>query len=240
MGLQRLIGSRYVLHDSMDQLIWRHRLGESLIRQHEPVAKYIGYQIRHVLGQDVGASAQERQRPRALDEIDRSARARAERYVLGQAGDTVAIWIPRSGGEPHRVLLERRVHIDAPALVLKHAQLFGRGHRDEMVGMPVPRATMTNSSSSVGYPTSTFIMNRSTCASGSGYVPSVSMGFWVAITRNGSGTRWLSPAIVTCRSCITSSNALCTFAGARLISSARRRLVKTGPNEVAKSPVFWL
>src|SRR4029453_13037507 len=87
MGLQRLIGSRYMLHDPMDQLIWYHRLGESLVRQHEPVAKYIGYQIRQVLGQDVGASAQERQRPRGLDEIDGSARSRAERYVLGQAGD---------------------------------------------------------------------------------------------------------------------------------------------------------
>ena len=31
-------------------------------------------------------------------------------------------------------------------------------------------------------------MNRSTWASGSGYVPSDSIGFWVAITRNGRGT----------------------------------------------------
>src|SRR5215510_8121751 len=121
MGIQRFIGSRYMLHDPMNQLIRRHRLGESLIRQHEPMAKYIGYQILHVLGQYVSASAQERQRPRAFGEIDRGAWARAERYVFGQAGDTVAIGIPRSGGEPHGVLLERRIHIDAPALVLKYA-----------------------------------------------------------------------------------------------------------------------
>ena len=31
-------------------------------------------------------------------------------------------------------------------------------------------------------------MNRSTWASGSGYVPSDSIGFWVAMTRNGSGS----------------------------------------------------
>ncbi len=31
-------------------------------------------------------------------------------------------------------------------------------------------------------------MKRSICASGSGYVPSDSIGFWVAITRNGAGT----------------------------------------------------
>jgi len=60
------------------------------------------------------------------------------------------------------------------------------------------------------------------------------------MTRNGWGTRWVVPAIVTWFSCITSSSALCTLAGARLISSASRRLVKTGPREVAKSPVFWL
>src|ERR1044071_1258669 len=53
------------------------------------------------------------------------------------------------------------------------------------------------------------------------------------MTRNGSGTLCVSPAIVTWRSCITSSSALCTFAGARLISSASSRLQNTGPSEVA-------
>ena len=72
-------------------------------------------------------------------------------------------------------------------------------------------------------------MNRSTWASGRAYVPSVSIGFWVASTRNGSGTLWVSWPIVTWRSCITSSSALWTLAGARLISSARSRFVKTGP-----------
>ena len=83
-------------------------------------------------------------------------------------------------------------------------------------------------------------MNRSTWASGSAYVPSVSIGFWVAMTRNGSGTLWVSRPIVTWRSCMTSSRALWTLAGARLISSARSRFVKTGPSDVLKSPDFWL
>ena len=82
-------------------------------------------------------------------------------------------------------------------------------------------------------------MNRSTCASGSGYVPSDSMGFCVAITRKGWGTRWVSRPIVTCCSCITSSSALCTLAGARLISSASSRLVNTGPSETWNSPLCW-
>ena len=80
-------------------------------------------------------------------------------------------------------------------------------------------------------------MNRSTCASGSGYVPSDSIGFCVASTRNGDGTGCDVCAIVTWRSCITSSSALCTFAGARLISSARRKLQKTGPSSVSNVPV---
>ena len=79
-------------------------------------------------------------------------------------------------------------------------------------------------------------MKRSTCASGSGYVPSDSIGFCVAITRNGSGTTCVSWPIVTWCSCITSSSADCTFAGARLISSARRKLQNTGPRSVSKPP----
>src|SRR6478672_2099100 len=78
-------------------------------------------------------------------------------------------------------------------------------------------------------------MNRSTCASGSGYVPSDSIGFWVASTRNGLGTGNVWRPIVTWCSCITSSSADCTLAGARLISSASRKLQNTGPSSVSKS-----
>ena len=70
---------------------------------------------------------------------------------------------------------------------------------------------------------------RSSCASGSGYVPSYSIGFCVAITRNGGSSGCVTPSIVTWRSCIASRSAACVFGGARLISSARRRLVKIGP-----------
>src|SRR6266536_110145 len=62
MGLQRLVGSLYVPHDPPDQLIRRHPLGKRLIGEHEPVAKYIRHQIRHVLGQDISATAQECER----------------------------------------------------------------------------------------------------------------------------------------------------------------------------------
>src|SRR4051812_45769692 len=81
---------------------------------------------------------------------------------------------------------------------------------------------------------------RSTCASGSGYVPSDSIGFCVASTRNGRGTSNVWPPIVTCCSCITSSSADWTFAGARLISSASTKLPNTGPSSMSKRPVSGL
>src|ERR1700709_402969 len=56
-------------------------------------------------------------------------------------------------------------------------------------------------------------MNRSSCASGSGYVPSDSIGFCVASTRNGRGSLYVSPAIVTWRPCMTSSTAHWTVRG---------------------------
>ena len=48
-------------------------------------------------------------------------------------------------------------------------------------------------------------MNRSSWASGSSNVPLCSIGFWVAITRNGAGSLNVSLPIVTRRSCMASS-----------------------------------
>ena len=72
-------------------------------------------------------------------------------------------------------------------------------------------------------------MKRSSCASGSGYVPSCSIGFCVASTKNGSGSACVCPAAVTACSCIAWSSAACVFGGARLISSASTTFAKIGP-----------
>src|SRR2546427_5482678 len=74
-------------------------------------------------------------------------------------------------------------------------------------------------------------MKRSSSASGSGYVPSNSTGFWVANTVNTGDSAWLVPSIVTVRSCIASSSAAWVLAGARLISSASTRSAKMGRSE---------
>ena len=62
------------------------------------------------------------------------------------------------------------------------------------------------------------------------------MGFCVASTRKGSGSGYVWLADGHLRSCIASSRALCTLAGARLISSASTMLAKIGPLRVWNSP----
>src|SRR5262245_771791 len=84
------------------------------------------------------------------------------------------------------------------------------------------------------------IVKRSSWASGSGYVPSYSIGFCVAITMNGRPSPCVPPSIVTWFSCIDSSSAACVFGEARLISSTSSRLVKTGPGRNSNSFDFWL
>src|SRR5438445_13301779 len=73
-------------------------------------------------------------------------------------------------------------------------------------------------------------MNRSSCASGSGYVPSCSIGFCVAMVKNGFGSLYVDCPAVTSRSCMACSSAACVLGGVRLISSASRILVKIGPS----------
>ncbi len=78
-------------------------------------------------------------------------------------------------------------------------------------------------------------MKRSCCASGSGYVPSCSIGFCVASTKNGSESLCRTRPTVTCRSCMASSSAACVLGGVRFISSARITLENSGPSRKRNS-----
>ncbi|CAM5538999.1 hypothetical protein SGLAM104S_07412 [Streptomyces glaucescens] len=53
---------------------------------------------------------------------------------------------------------------------------------------PPCTSSICSSASGLGYPMETRAMKRSRWASGSGYVPSISTGFWVATTMNGLGS----------------------------------------------------
>ncbi len=94
---------------------------------------------------------------------------------------------------------------------------------------PSIRAASISSSLLSGYSIVTLSMNLSFCASGKGYVPSYSIGFCVANTVKYGDSTCVSRSIVTRRSCIAWSSADCVLAGARFISSARRKVVNTGP-----------
>ncbi len=68
----------------------------------------------------------------------------------------------------------------------------------------------------------------------------MSIGFCVAITRNGVASTWVVPSTVTWCSSIASSRADCVLGEARLISSARTMLAKIAPGRNSKSRVSWL
>src|ERR687888_763976 len=84
------------------------------------------------------------------------------------------------------------------------------------------------------------MVKRSSCASGSGYVPSYSIGFCVAMTMKGRTSSYVWPSIVTWFSCMHSSSAACVFGEARLISSTRSRFANTGPGLNPNSFERWL
>ena len=83
------------------------------------------------------------------------------------------------------------------------------------------------------------MVKRSSCASGSGYVPSYSIGFCVAMTMNGGSSGYVTPSTDTCRSSMHSSSAAWVFGEARFTSSTRRRFANTGPGRNSNSFCRW-
>ncbi len=69
--------------------------------------------------------------------------------------------------------------------VLEADRLPGEGAGE---GAGEVRSSTSTSSAGVGYVSTSFMRNRSICASGRTYVPSSSMGFWVASTMKGLGS----------------------------------------------------
>ena len=59
-------------------------------------------------------------------------------------------------------------------------------------------------------------------------------------TRNGRASWWVTPSIVTRRSCMHSRRPDCVFGEARLISSTRTMFAKIGPGRKSKRASRWL
>ena len=70
-------------------------------------------------------------------------------------------------------------------------------------------------------------------------MPSYSIGFWVASTRNGRASSWVWTSTVTLRSCMHSSRPDCVFGEARLISSTSTMFANTGPGRNSKRCSRW-
>jgi len=114
-------------------------------------------ELADVLGQGVLAPADERERATREDEVDRCPRARAERDEARELTEPDRRDVAGCGRELDGVLDEGGIDEDLVRRGLK---------REELVGLD--RATTTNSSVGVGYPTRTLSMKRSTWASGKG------------------------------------------------------------------------
>ena len=71
-------------------------------------------------------------------------------------------------------------------------------------------------------------------------MPSISIGFCVAITMNGASRWYVEPSTVTWRSSMHSSNADCVLGLARLISSPTTTLANTPPGRNSNSRLSWL
>ncbi len=99
--------------------------------------------------------------------------------------------------------------------------------------------SISSSWTSDGYPRFNRKRKRSSCASGNGKVPSSSIGFWVAMTKNGSGSGWVASSTVTWRSCIASRRLDCARGVARLISSTSTMFAMSGPGRYSNRPARW-
>ena len=64
-----------MLHDAVDQLVDPQAVGERVVGEDHPVAQHVGGEVGDVLGHDVVAAAQQRERLGGLDGADRAARA---------------------------------------------------------------------------------------------------------------------------------------------------------------------
>ena len=144
-------------------------VGQRLVRQHDAVAQHVERHLVDVVGQHVVPAAQERQRPAAQDERDRGPRARPVGHVPLQVALADPARRPGGRDEPYGVVDDRGVDVDLldarphPDQVRRGQHHLRRTGRD---AAPARRSRAPPASS--GNPRATFIMNRSTCASGSG------------------------------------------------------------------------
>jgi hypothetical protein len=72
MSVERLIWSRNVFHDAIDQLIGSQGFGERFVREHETMPQYIRRNVYDIFRQRIVPASQVSKRARTLDQVNRS------------------------------------------------------------------------------------------------------------------------------------------------------------------------
>ena len=108
-------GSGNGRQDPVDDVVGGDAVGERLVGEHEPVAENVRGELADVLGKGVFAPADERERPAGEDQVDRGARAGAERDEPRELAEPDRADVAGRGRELDGVLDQRRVDEDPSA-----------------------------------------------------------------------------------------------------------------------------
>ena len=103
--------------------------GERFVREHEAVAQHVGGDVEHVLGQGVGAAAQQGQGPCPGDEPEARPRAGAVLDEIGEVGEAEVGRRPCGQDEVHRVVDDAAVDVHVIGGALQRDELLGVEHR---------------------------------------------------------------------------------------------------------------
>ena len=195
---QRLLGPRNVLQDTQDECVGGDRVGKRFVRQRQAVAQYIGGQIRNILGQHVGYGREVRERACALDQVDRRARTCAKGHVARHVGNAEVVRIARCRHEPDSVAHQRRIDVSVPAarVAMPRARRWWR-RRPLPAWRRLPARRSAELLSLAGIAHQDF-HHEPVHLRLRQWIRALGFdGNSVAMTRNGCGTRCVSPAIVT-------------------------------------------
>src|SRR5256712_5729185 len=227
---------RESLEHALDDRLRIDTGGDPLVSQDQPVPDHLRGNFAQVVREDIGTAAHEGERPAGGHQVDRRAGTRA----VGDRGGEVfeAFDLPGTArvGERRGIGADRRIDIDLGDRLLHLLELI-QGHHlaelDRRAGDPLDDDNLFLE----GRIIDEHLQHEAVELGFGERVGSV--GLDRVLGREDDERVWKRMRflpIVTCRSCIASSSADWTLAGARLISSASSRLQNTGPSSVEKSP----
>ena len=220
-------------------LVGADALRERVVGEHEPVAQHIDGEVSHVVAVERGRApaavpvraptGSARSAPAGSRRTRSAARAPPARIAPGAGWLRPGRLRSRSPRGP-RAPSARRARVAFE--VLQREAFADRGGVAERASRRPPPLRPGS-----GSPPSPSSGSGRPGPRGAGRCPRPRSGSESPSRGTGAGTGKVCPPIVTCCSCMTSSSADWTLAGARLISSASRKLPNTGPSSTSNVPV---